>query len=163
MLFRVMSRSDAITYSYHHFPERTVIISINDAIGPRAHFADNDQIIDVLSLFFDDVDRPNKDAITDSDAEKIVDFVNRYKNTVDQVVVHCSAGISRSAGVAAALMNMLGQDDSVIFDNPVYCPNMTCYRAVLNAANLPIVENEVQEKEELNIQRWREAHREELD
>lgn len=163
MLFRVMSRRDAITYSYQHFPERTIIISINDAMGPQARFADNDRIVDVLSLFFDDVDRPNKDAISDSDAEQIVKFVNRYRNIVDQVVVHCSAGISRSAGVAAALMSMLGQDDGVIFDNPVYCPNMTCYRAVLNAANLPVVDNKVQEKEDLNIKRWREAHQEELD
>ena len=35
--------------------------------------------------------------------------------------------------LAAALMKYFNGDDSPIFDNPQYCPNMRCYRMVLEA------------------------------
>jgi predicted protein tyrosine phosphatase len=68
---------------------------------------------------------------TEKDAENILDFVAVYKDFVDLIVVHCEVGISRSAGVTAALSFILNGTDQYYFDN--YIPNMLCYRKILNA------------------------------
>lgn len=66
----------------------------------------------------------------ESYAEKILEFVNNYKNDVELIVVHCEVGISRSAGVASALSLIFNGTDQYYFDN--YVPNMLCYRKILN-------------------------------
>ena len=48
------------------------------------------------------------------------------------VIVHCDAGISRSSGVAAAILKAKTGDDSQIFNSPKYRPNMRCYRIILD-------------------------------
>lgn len=62
-----------------------------------------------------------------------------YREFVDQMIeekvqifiVHCAAGISRSAGVAAALSEYLGLHEK-IFGNPNYYPNRLVYKLSLN-------------------------------
>ena len=154
MIFQVMSRNCAIKYSYN-IDMPTIIISINDIESSPAHFAKNSNIIDILTLFFNDEDYPGKNAITIEDANKIIHFVNKYMDKVEQVIVHCEAGVSRSAGVCAALLKILDGDDNAIFNNGKYCPNMTCYRTVLNAYFDNVDEDEIKEKELRSITNWR--------
>ena len=71
------------------------------------------------------------DLMTDDDAKRVADFVCDHGDT--KIIVHCDAGISRSAGVAAAILKYLTDDDSAIFDSHRYHPNMWCYRKTLNA------------------------------
>ena len=71
--------------------------------------------------------------IQKEDAKKIATFVMANKHNGKYFIVQCDAGVSCSAGVAAALMKYFNGDDSPIFDNPQYCPNMRCYRMVLEA------------------------------
>ena len=71
--------------------------------------------------------------ISKETAEEIANFAKEWWNKVDQIVVHCDGGVSRSAGVAAAILKYFTGDDSEIFDNPNYYPNMLVYRMVLNA------------------------------
>lgn len=66
------------------------------------------------------------------DARKIVDFVNDFWGKTDRFIVHCDAGVSRSAGVMAAILKYKTGDDSEVFNSKMYCPNMWCYRLVLN-------------------------------
>ena len=62
---------------------------------------------DVLRIFFHDVN-PDKVVelsskyvgMSDSQADQIVEFVSRVAPNVDGILVHCNAGISRSAAVA---------------------------------------------------------------
>ena len=62
---------------------------------------------DVLRIFFHDVN-PDKVVelsskyvgMSDSQADQIVEFVSRVAPDVDAILVHCKAGISRSAAVA---------------------------------------------------------------
>lgn len=54
------------------------------------------------------------------------------KHNRKHFIVQCDDSISRSGG-AAALMKYFNGDDSPIFDNPQYYPNMRCYRMVLEA------------------------------
>lgn len=132
MVFKVLSRSGAIAYSFKKEIPKTAIISISDSYDSWPHFNKNQNILRVLYLKFDDVEKGEPNCITSEDAKKIAKFVNSLNKNTEQIIVHCGAGVSRSAGVCAAIMKYLTGDDSEIFDNPKYCPNMTCYRTVLN-------------------------------
>lgn len=70
------------------------------------------------------------DVITPATAQRIADIVHRYGDSISYVV-HCEAGISRSAGVAAAISKYLTGDDSSIFRTHI--PNRLVYRTVLEA------------------------------
>lgn len=70
--------------------------------------------------------------MTCDDADKIVAFCLKWLPETD-LIVHCEAGVSRSAGVCAAIMKWYERSDTMIFNNPYFRPNMHCYRTVLNA------------------------------
>lgn len=150
MNFTVMSRRVAADFSTQQNIEPCIIVSITDVGSSPNVFADNPNIKAILPLQFDDVEIGEENCITRDQAQQIIDFVNEHVHDVDHIVVHCEAGVSRSAGVCAALMTILTGDDSAIFNKWRYCPNMTCYRYVLEGyfgtydqdlANLKLAEN----------------------
>ena len=65
------------------------------------------------------------------DAAKVADLLRTYPDT--DVIVHCDAWISRSAGIAAAILKHTTGDDSSIFENGLYDPNLWCYQKTLKA------------------------------
>ena len=158
MEFEVLSRSNAKRLSYKPNIKDCIIISITDLGSNPNQFAANPHIKDVLKLQFDDVDYSDDNCITQEDGKKIIDFVNRYVNKVDKVIVHCEAGVSRSAGVCAALMHIINGNDNPIFDNPKFCPNMTCYRTVMESYYGSYNQKEADDKISHNIKMWREAN-----
>ena len=162
---RILNRKEAKKFSCESHDFKTAIISITDTDKADVIFEKNEVngIRAVLRLKFDDVERDykNEHCITKEDAESIVKFVNKNKNKVDKFIVHCEAGVSRSAGVGAAIMKAINGDDWVVFNNPTMCPNMKCYRTVLNAFQDagyfdedPM--EEIKFKEETNIVKWKE-------
>ena len=162
---RILNRKEAKKFSYESHDFKTAIISITDTDKADVIFEKNEVngIRAVLRLKFDDVERDykNEHCITKEDAESIVKFVNKNKNKVDKFIVHCEAGVSRSAGVGAAIMKALNGDDWDVFKNPLKCPNMKCYRTVLNAfAEAGYFDEdpmeEIKFKEETNIAKWKE-------
>ena len=162
---RILNRKEAKKFSCESHDFKTAIISITDTDKSDVIFEKNEAngIKAVLRLKFDDVERDykNEHCITKEDAENIVKFVNKNKNKVDKFIVHCEAGVSRSAGVGAAIMKALNGDDWDVFKNPLKCPNMKCYRTVLNAfAEAGYFDEdpmkEIKFKEETNIAKWKE-------
>lgn len=156
MKFVVMSRRDAVQYSYVAHMETSVIISICDSydLSPKFKRMNSNGIKDILRLSFDDVQLPSgaseryiwkKDegllldtldnapyvVISEKDAKDIVSFVKKWYDKVDTIIVHCNAGISRSSGVCAAIMKAMTGNDSQIFESLKYMPNTTCYKVVL--------------------------------
>lgn len=132
----VMSRPEAERYFHKPHEEKSVAISITNVGDANANIYrnSNNRLFDVCRVQFDDVERGGKNCITKKEAETIADFVDKYKDTsIDTLVVHCEAGQSRSAGVAAAIMKKLYDNDMPIFGNPKFTPNQTCYRETLNA------------------------------
>jgi len=105
------------------------------ATMPKVFKSEQNGIIDILSLKFNDTE--NTDAlykgINKEQATKIVDFVNRYKGEIDLMVIHCYQGKSRSAGVAAAILEMLQNDGDSILSDKRYDVNKLVYITVLNA------------------------------
>lgn len=136
MIVECMPRDKCIEYvQYLDIP--TLIISIrtfHDLIP--IELTDNSIINLIHTEFFEFndeiVELPQLHCITDEDASRIAKTVKKYKNKVQQIIVHFDAGISRSAGVAAAISRYLNNDDFKWF-SPPYDPNMMCYFKVLFA------------------------------
>lgn len=127
----VMSRKEAERYSHStHFDESAVIsVSTPDEqYDMNIYGSIYNGIKRILRLSFDDVDNGSL-AMTEGDAASIAEFVEENKDKT--IIVHCDAGISRSAGIAAAIMKHYNGDDTPIFNSRLYCPNMLCYRMVL--------------------------------
>ena len=150
---RILNRKEAKKFSYEPHDFKTAIISITDTDKADVIFEKNETngIRAILRLKFDDVERDykNEHCITKEDAESIVKFVNKNKNKVDKFIVHCEAGVSRSAGVGAAIMKALNGDDWDVFKNPL--------NAFIDAGYFdedPM--EEIQFKEETNIAKWKE-------
>jgi len=126
------------------------VISITAPDNKRpAKFELNEYLKAVLYLKFYDIDfsdgnmTPIRAAImdkyghgkfTDAQAKEVVDFVLESKDLVHTIICHCDAGISRSAGMGAAISLILNGSDKEIFNNGQYRPNIDVYRKVLNEA-----------------------------
>lgn len=139
----VMSRDAAIRYCGEYHNKSAIMISISDPYitYPSTPFcSEKNKVVAIQPLFFTDADKPGKDVydrevtendlITEADAQLVKRLLKLYPDT--DVIVHCDAGISRSSGVAAAILKASTGDDSQIFNSPKYRPNMRCYRMILD-------------------------------
>lgn len=70
-------------------------------------------------------------SITTEQVEEIVDFYNEIKENVDLIICQCEHGQSRSAAVAAAIMEHESKSGIDIFANDWYYPNKSLFRKVL--------------------------------
>lgn len=149
----IMSRRDAMRYCYGSHPFPSVMISISDpcmVYETAPFFSPANRVLDILRLTFADADGVGshvwvpqeathghgrqaavEDLMTAADAQRIARFLHRHPDR--DVIVHCDAGLSRSAGVAAAILKHFNGDDSPVFDSGKYYPNMWCYRLTLEA------------------------------
>ena len=106
-----------------------------------------------MPLVFDD-EEGGITSMTPQNAYDILDFVEKWLDEDVDIIVHCGAGVSRSAGVAAALSLLVNGDDSNIFDDGRYSPNMHCYRSVLKASGLEYSEEDASRKHDHQFQLW---------
>lgn len=116
---------------------------------PREHILlpENKNRIDSLFLRFDDFSNPNLDSkkiydesglltkvnrlFREEDARLILDFSSKYVDYIKTFVINCQAGISRSAGVGAALaVFYFGNGNDELFFKR-FTPNMWVYRTIL--------------------------------
>lgn len=143
--FMVMSHSDLEDYCSKRHQDFWSVILINNTIEKdnTEDFINNEanplaRIYRVLSLDFDDIDgnyaheTPECTPMSTEQAKMILNFVEH--NTCNRFIISCHAGVSRSAGVCAALMKIYNGNDFEIFNCNKYVPNRYCYRKVLDAA-----------------------------
>ena len=122
-------------------------IAISIGTEENIRLPNNDCRIAELFLLFDDVDT-NKysDAelmslysqhkvhlFTNEMAKKVLEFVISHPCGV--LLVNCEAGISRSAGVAAAIGKAFNGDDTFVFNSGKYMPNMLVYSKIIMQAD----------------------------
>ena len=85
----------------------------------------------LLRLSFGDIDfaEAGQNRFGNIQAQQIIDFVKEYYNSIDVIICHCEAGISRSAAVAGALAKRINGDDDYYFK--FHNPNMHVYSILL--------------------------------
>jgi predicted protein tyrosine phosphatase len=125
------------------------IISITDPDSDLPTFAPNENRLGILSLQFYDLDdisdqmapKDAKEYLTqfgdglfkDDQAGEIADFVEGIKDRIKGILVHCEAGQSRSAAVAAAIELVLNGSNERVFQDRRYSPNEYVYGKLLKA------------------------------
>lgn len=136
--FEILSRTQAKRRSYK-VSDSTVIISINDSTDGFNSFSKNPNIKAVCSLFFDDIISKNENGIlmSEEDAEKIKNFINKWWDRADRLIVHCYAGISRSSGCMSAILQSKGIDDSWVWSGK-YSPNIYVAKMIKRAFGFTI-------------------------
>lgn len=125
--------------------EPHIIVSINCPGDEPARIRTTRATLGRADLFFWDLDMIpqgenvtylgspilEKDLCQVTDAAKVVDLAEAHLEEAKEIIIHCTAGRSRSAAVAAALHKVLNGSDEPIFGNNRYSPNMRVYRMVL--------------------------------
>ncbi len=83
--------------------------------------------------FIDTEDPCSERAFTREKAAIIRDFLNGLPDRVTTLYCCCDWGQSRSAGLAAACMVYLKQNEETVFENPTYSPNLLVYAYMCEA------------------------------
>lgn len=151
----ILSRKECVQrYGRRHRPNDlnpVAIVSISSTDRNVPQF-DDKLAQRVLKLKFDDVLGRNdyKDAVPMSkeQAEEIVSFVSDIEGMDEPlpIIVHCDGGVSRSAGVASALLDLFGGfgiDGRSVWLDGKFMPNEWCYAQVMEAGGKPVTEEQL--------------------
>lgn len=141
MTFLILSRAEIERMAAAPFPMGTALISISDVGCEPASLAHAPSFL--LQLAFDDVDNEDS-AERDSGSEKntgisalqadrIAAFYLENQAAVSTFICQCEYGQSRSAAVAAALMEFRSKNGIAVFSHYKYYPNKVVFRSVLKA------------------------------
>lgn len=96
----------------------------------RLQFHDTSQTLDIPGL--EGLSLGDETAMTAVDARAILDFAASYTDQVELIVCQCEAGVSRSAGIAAALSCLMQNEDAFFFEH--YWPNHHVYKLLIQEA-----------------------------
>ena len=69
--------------------------------------------------------------LNDEQAQMIADFYATVSDKVDTIICQCEHGQSRSAGVAAAILEFRSRKGILVFADDRYYPNKTIFKKVL--------------------------------
>lgn len=150
---KVMSRLEAIDYSYKNTKDDYILISISslDEEAPKFHncYKWESSCRGLMRLSFNDLERDYNEELLapkQGDFSGLKTFIDTFKdnNTIKDIVVHCAAGISRSSAVAAAIAQYLDLDEfNLIWNNDLHMPNELVYRLALNEFDLKLSETQL--------------------
>ena len=149
----IKSRNDIEIMASKPFKQKTALISITDYDWNFAELKYNPDYL--LQLAFDDVDNdvfkdelgrePTNDErisiehkyhmMTDKQANQITEFYKNICNKVDVLICQCEHGQSRSAAVAAAILEYRCKNGIIVFAHDKYYPNKMVFNKVLTQLN----------------------------
>lgn len=148
---KIMSRDAIEELAKVPFANKTALISITDA---DYYFAElRHRPAELFQIAFDDVDNdvfedelgrtPTKEErikiekkykmLSDEQAQEIANFCLRVLDKVEIIICQCEHGQSRSAAVAAAIIEFTTNNGIEIFANDLYYPNKVVFRKVYGA------------------------------
>lgn len=145
MNIHILSRDEAQKWKSVNEDGTSVLIRV---LEPRNYehnliLASPNRFSDVIEVFVDDVTQEaynerligsNFVVYSDSDADTVSDFIWSNKD-VDDLVIHCHGGISRSSGIALAVAEVFNLVDVLehIETSRRYVPNQTVYERTKKA------------------------------
>lgn len=150
MKIMIKSREEIQKMACRPFEPKTALISIADYGWRFAELKNKPDYL--LRLAFDDVDNdifydelgrmPKQEAeraeveakhhmITDEQAVQIADFYNAVRNEAGILICQCEHGQSRSAAVAAAILEHRCKKGITVFAHDRYYPNKAVFQKVL--------------------------------
>ena len=151
MKIKIMSRASLEKLAMKPFDSQVAVISITDVDMPpvrlnsmpnailRLSFedVDNDLIIDELGCNPTKKQRKNIEhkynMFSDDQSDQIAAFYQAVKENIDILICQCEHGQSRSAGVAAAILEFRSKRGVEVFANDKYYPNKVVYRRTLKS------------------------------
>ena len=124
----VMSEKGAVWYSQKAKQPYSIISITSKKKDYYAELKESEYLVDLLRLQFNDLDADTKyiEAPKKEDFVGLKEFIDNLKSNI--LIVHCGAGVSRSAGVMAAILEYLEVEDYNIFDEKKFMPNRLVYR-----------------------------------
>lgn len=98
--------------------------------GEHPKLSDKNRV-GLLQFSFWDVDKviKGRPRMMESDALRILEFVDEYWDKVETVLVHCEAGLSRYPAIAAAISKIRTGNDGGYFKT--HSPNKWVYSTIL--------------------------------
>ena len=105
-------------------------------------------VVDIYRIFCYDIDIAEDPYdgdgayATEKDFKGFKAFIDRYRDTFGEIIVKCGGGISRSAGVAAALIDYLGVDRNIWVERE-YFPNILLYVLATNELGIYKTKEEI--------------------
>jgi len=134
-LFRFVVLSRSLIRQYEP-DEPHIVISVTNPGLPGAVLPDLESRRAELRLRFHDTGdygQPLGDLIVmqDEEANAILSFIALHALDIQTIVCQCEAGMSRSAGIAAALSRILQDEDRFFYAN--FAPNRWVYRMLMDA------------------------------
>jgi predicted protein tyrosine phosphatase len=144
---QIMSKQECTLFSTKDLIEDCIIISINDT-GYNTAIYDNKHIVDIIRFHFDDIEMPinGLTRLNKRLAKLIKNFVDTYKDKVNNIIVHCTAGISRSGAVGCTLAMYLNGDNEYLLKTGQYIPNKHVYKLMCEVLELDYSEELFKEK-----------------
>lgn len=108
MLITVVPEKMAQTISYT-ISKKSIFISITCPNEDDVIFANNEYILDIFRMKFNDldVDTDGLKAPVQENFNGLKNFIDKYKDEVEEIVLHCAAGASRSPGCGLAICEYL--------------------------------------------------------
>ena len=132
MTISVYSKSRMFDLIEKGIPKNTAIISFSDT---EEDYIDFPEGTDVLKVAFYDV-RPHTVSKDHYDrilpqAKEIAEYVYKKMKENKDIICQCDYGVSRSAGLAAAIMEAYSSKGIEVFADYRYTPNQFVYNKVL--------------------------------
>ena len=112
MEIKIMSQDNAIKYS-KETSNNILIISITSNANEKVNFKGSN-IHNVFRMYFNDIEHDigSYKAPSKNDFAGLKDFLDKkLSDSIDEIIVHCHAGISRSSACSNAISRYLKIDD----------------------------------------------------
>ena len=151
MKILIKSRKEIEMLSKKSFPTQTLVISITDANDTPVELTNEPEYL--IRVAFDDVDNdvvidevgneasPEEKAVVEKkynmisqeQAHEIAKTYYNHKDEINTLICQCEHGQSRSAAVAAAILEFRNRRGIEIFADDRFYPNKVVFRRVLEA------------------------------
>lgn len=151
MDIKIMRKGQAISYVNSNIYKKMGIISISSPKFKNPCFKETNNILGIIYLKINDYRKhhlkkiKNPCILTNKDVFKIKKFVDLLKNKIDELIIHCEAGISRSSAIACGISLYLGKDDAWIWKGK-YVPNDYIVELFNKVLNLGLTDNDLKKR-----------------